>query len=251
MMISLITPYYHEEPFLQYIEAVKKFMPEPYEWIVVDDRGNGYNSVFTKYIKNPVRLGYSKSINIGIRESTARKVLLLNNDAMLSDGCVQELDRILSSDSRIGMVGARAFSDGKYVGPVEYDLHSRLYGRLKEHDDRTEVHLLNSECVLIRREMIDDIGLMDEDHYWHDGSDLEYCMRAVRFGWRLMFAKNTTLYHEHGRYKKDKEVPENDVVMPLLDLLIKPEMLIKTIEIPVQKRAELFPSVSYIRRLAK
>jgi len=229
-MISLVTPYYHEEPYQQYIQAVKAFMPQPYEWIVVDDRGNGFDSAFTKYIKNDERLGYAKSINKGIAASTGDKVLLLNNDAILTKGCIEELDRILSLDTKIGMVGARAFSQGAYVGPVEHDIYRKIYGAIKDFGDFQEVRLLNSECVLIRREMIDDIGLLDEEHFWHDGSDLEYSIRAVKAGWKLMFAKNTTLFHDHGRYKGDKDEVE-DSKNKIFGLLIDPNRLIEAKEL--------------------
>lgn len=225
-MISVVIPYYHEEKWKECIEGVRK-ITLPYKLIVSDCRGNGLSSSFDQYIihKDLGKTGYTKSINSGIKMATGDKVLLLNADAVMTEGTVEELDRILSLDERIGMVGARAFSNGAYVGPVEYDIYGKIYGAIKDFGDYQQVRLLNSKCVLIRREMIDDIGVMDEAHFWHDGSDIEYSIRAVKTGWKLMFAKNTTIYHDHGRYKRDKDMVENAKNM-IFGLLVDPNMLI-------------------------
>lgn len=230
MMISVVIPYYHEEVWKECIESVKKFVPTPYELIVSDCRGNGFDPSFHKYIYHRLhfRVGYTRSTNFGIKISCGEKVMLLNADAVLTAGCVEELDRILSLDPKIGMVGARAFSQGAYVGPIEHDLYSRKYGIIADYPDCCQVYMLNTECVLIRREMINDIGLMDEDHFWHDGSDLEYSLRAVKRGWKLMFAKNTTIYHDHGRYKK---TPEQEKVKKILNLLVNPNDFIEVREL--------------------
>lgn len=226
-MISVVIPYYHEEVWKECIEGVRK-ITLPYELIVSDCRGNGFNESFDQYILHVGlgKTGYAKSTNSGIVKAKGDKILLLNADAIMTEGTAEELNRILSLSPEIGMVGARAFSNGDYVGPVEQDIYGKMYGAIKDFGDYQQVHLLNSECVLVRRELIDDIGLMDDEHFWHDGSDLEYSIRAVRAGWKLMFAKNTTIYHDHGRYPRPDEIVEI-AKRRIFNLLIDPNILIR------------------------
>lgn len=228
-MISVIIPYYHEEVWKECVESVRK-ITLPYELIVSDARGNGYDPSFDKYILHEElrKTGYSKSVNRAIEISAGDKILLLNADAVMTSGCVEELDRILALDSKIGIAGASAISNGKLVGAVEVDIFHNIYKQIKDYDDMVEVHLLNTECVLIKREVIDSIGILDDKNFWHDGSDLEYSLRAIKHGWKLILSKRAIVYHDRGKYKKEREAEDKP---DLLGLLINPNNFVQVEEI--------------------
>jgi len=215
-MISVIIPYYHREVWKECIDSVRKFITIPYELIVIDARGNGYDPAFDVYLTQPPENGYVKAINQGFRASNPNNdCLLLNADAILTEGCVEELNRILYLDEKIGLVGARAFSYGIWIGPCLPGSHGNYFkNNMQNYKNYLKVPLINSECVLLKREMIDEIGYFDET-FWHDGSDLEYTVRAIKHGWEAMFAVNTKVYHDRGRYKAERP-PESLEVLKRL-----------------------------------
>ena len=58
------------------------------------------------------------------------------------------------------------------------------------------VRQLSFWCVLIKRQLIDEIGLLDE-RFIHYCSDNDYCNRAHKKGWKCVWVKGVYLEHKH------------------------------------------------------
>src|SRR5206468_1568627 len=68
------------------------------------------------------------------------------------------------------------------------------------HDcERVDTHRLIGFCLLIRRAVIDAIGLLDERFRIGCFEDDDYCLRAVRAGWRAVIARDAFVHHYGGR----------------------------------------------------
>ena len=52
-------------------------------------------------------------------------------------------------------------------------------------------------CVLIRREVVDSVGLLDDDFFMYF-EDLDYCVRATRAGWKILYWPAARIVHIHG-----------------------------------------------------
>ena len=60
-----------------------------------------------------------------------------------------------------------------------------------------EVEAISGACMMVRGEMITDIGPLDEGYFLH-GEDLDWCMRAWRQGWKVLFVPGAKVVHHKG-----------------------------------------------------
>jgi GT2 family glycosyltransferase len=151
-------------------------------------------------------LGYAAGLNAGIRAARGRYVFALNNDTELDPGCLAALVAAADRYPNAGTCAPKilSFSDHAVIDNVGHLLYpdglSRGRGRL-EHDhgqyDREEEILLPSGCaVLLRRAMLADIGVFDEDLFAYcDDTDLG--LRAQLAGWICRYVPSAVVYHKY------------------------------------------------------
>lgn len=168
-------------------------------------------------LRNGANLGFAGGCNPGIRraiEDGCRYVLLLNNDCMVPDVTgLRAALALAERDPRCGIVGAkvlqwpdtrRIWSVGGTIGWagetfVGYDQVDD--GR---YDGVTERSFLSGAFMLLRRELIEAIGLLP-DVYFFGHEDREYCVRARRAGFRLLVQPATVIHHEAGKSRRASE----------------------------------------------
>jgi GT2 family glycosyltransferase len=151
---------------------------------------------------------FSGGNNAGIRhalEHGAEALLLLNNDTTVDPGYLEPLLECLFSDPSIGIVapkiyyhsqpdrlwyagGSISFWTGsmKHVGIREYDNG--------QHDTPGETDYATGCCFLTRRELVAEIGLLDESYYMYT-EDADWCMRARRAGYRVVYEPRARVWH--------------------------------------------------------
>lgn len=129
--------------------------------------------------------GFTKTVNEGLRQTTTEDVCILNDDiTRFQFGWLAALQKGLYSKPRYGIAGPSGKSAAKsragHVGMAGIE----------------ELHQLSFWCVLIRREVIEEIGLLDE-RFIHYCSDNEYCIRAIRNRWKCVWVRGVYLEHQH------------------------------------------------------
>ena len=149
-------------------------------------------------VSGPER-GFTKTVNDGLRQTTTEDVCILNDDVTwFQPNWLAALQRALYSQPDYGIVGP----SGKSAG-------ASRYGKLGQEGVESVSHL-SFWCVLLRRQMIDAIGHLDE-RYIHYASDTEYCIRAKRCGWQTAWVKAVWLEHEHHGSKIRKDWKQHDM----------------------------------------
>lgn len=173
-------------------------------------------------IRNGANLGFAAACNVGLKQATANNLLILNPDCQVSDGAIERLVTILRSADRIGMVGPHVLNpDGSeqaggrrrlptpslvlFGAAAALGLQKFLPVHLPDfllHQDPlpaspTEVEAISGACMMARREMITDIGPLDEQYFLHV-EDLDWCMRARRAGWKTLFVPDAKVVHQKG-----------------------------------------------------
>ncbi len=196
-------------------QCLKSLQAQTYpnlEVIVVDNAStdgsvelvrDGFRDV--KLILNEKNLGFGGGNNIGIQASSGRYIMMLNNDTHLDPKCVDEMKRSIEKDERYGAcaskvllecednlidaAGIAVFPDGLSIGR----------GRLERGDryvEEQEVFGASGCACLYRREMLEDIGLYDEDFFaYADDTDLGW--RARLAGWKCIYNPRAIVYHLH------------------------------------------------------
>ena len=173
-------------------------------------------------IRNGANLGFAAACNIALSQATASNILILNPDCQVSDDAIERLITILRSTDRIGMVGPHLLNpDGSEQAggrrrlptpslvllgsAATLGLQRFLALRLPDFllhqvplpSNPIEVEAISGACMMARREMITDIGPLDEQYFLHV-EDLDWFMRARRAGWKILFVPDAKVVHQKG-----------------------------------------------------
>ncbi|MGA2317671.1 MAG: glycosyltransferase family 2 protein [Thermodesulfobacteriota bacterium] len=185
---------------------------QPLEIIVVDNASTDGSVDFLKekfqdvdLIINERNLGFGAGNNIGIQASQGSYIMILNNDTRLDPKCVEELKRSIEKDKGYGACASKILLENKPdvidgVGIVVCpDGLSFGRGRLENrgrYDVEEEIFFASDCACLYRREMLDDIGLYDEDFFaYADETDMGW--RAQLAGWKCIYSPKAIVYHLH------------------------------------------------------
>ncbi len=154
--------------------------------------------------------GFAGGNNTGIRYALKRGaefVLLLNNDTVVSPGLVKEMLRTMEADGKNGIVGGKIYFYQKpyllqEVGGAKYYPFFgivRPIGRGEidrgQYEEDFEVDYASGCCSLVRRELIEKIGLLDENffHYWEE---TDWNLRARKKGWKVICSTKAKVWHK-------------------------------------------------------
>lgn len=163
-------------------------------------------------VRNDSNVGFARATNQAIRLSRGRYVLLLNPDTVLPPSAIQTLLRFLEEHPRVAAVGPRIVnSNGDIVESYSSfpGLALALRGisiiatasfdcRLQSVDPKPKaVDWICGACMLVRREALDQVGLLDEGFfmYWEE-TDL--CWRFWRNGWEVYYLPDVCIVHHIG-----------------------------------------------------
>ena len=187
------------------LESLFRFTCEPFELIVVDNASSDGTAEFVEstkaqLIRNSENRGFPAAVNQGIKAATGAAVLLLNNDTLLTTGWLERLWSALRSSERIGIVGpCTNCTSGLQRVDVEYDLTTlddfAWNWRIAHFGQVVPAMEVTGFCILIDREVIEAVGLLDER--FEDGvyEDVDYCRRAIEAGFEMAVAADAFVHH--------------------------------------------------------
>ena len=196
-----------------------------FEVIVVDNDSsekieeelkNKYPSVV--FIQSDENLGMGSGNNLGIKNSTGKYILILNPDTEVRPNTIKKLYDYANNDKNIGLIGPKLFyPDGKIQNSC-YHFPNLLipffrrtflskfakgyldYYLMKNTDlsKPLEVDWIMGSCLLVRRSLLDKIGLFDERFFMYF-EDTDLCRRIKLSGWKVIYLPSAEVIHHHGR----------------------------------------------------
>ena len=187
-MTTIIVPSKHPDIFESCRASLDKFAPETEKILVRDGDQITEPTGNWKTIQAPEgKFVYARNVNLGITASTG-DVLLCNDDVQFTQpGVIEALQTSLTLYPEVGMISP------KILGGVGNSLQSNVI----ESIQYTEMRLA-FVCVLIRRAVIDKIGLLDERFIGYGWDDVDFCRRAVTAGWKMAATASTSVTHGDG-----------------------------------------------------
>jgi hypothetical protein len=162
-----------------------------------------------KLIENGQNLGFSKGNNVAIKQAAGRLLLLLNSDTEVKPGTFDLSVKYMDEHPEAGIMGCRVLlPDGsldkaarrKFPNPRNAFL--RLFG-LKKFSDYNVVSPIDQELevdavmgayLLIRKDVVNRIGLLDEEYFMY-GEDLDWCWRVKEAGYKVMYYPKAEITH--------------------------------------------------------
>jgi N-acetylglucosaminyl-diphospho-decaprenol L-rhamnosyltransferase len=163
-------------------------------------------------IRNRENKGFARANNQAIQRCAGKYVLLLNPDTLVASGALQALVDFLDQHPEAGAVGARILNPD---GSLQISSHprptlSRELWRLFHLDSLSpyaaypltkwktdhpqEVAVLMGACLLLRKEVLDQVGSLDEDYFIYS-EEVDLCYRIQRAGWRMYWVPQAEVVH--------------------------------------------------------
>jgi GT2 family glycosyltransferase len=196
--------------------------------IVVDNRSNDntVKMIHEKHssvtlIQNNRNEGYTIPMNRAMKEAYGEYLLILNPDAFVKPKAVAALANFLDLHPEVGIAGPKVLNvDGTFQKSCRRGVarpwnvisyFTGLAARFPDNSKYTGYHLshldenilyevdgVSGSCMMIRRNLIYEIGCFDERFFAYQ-EDSDYCFRAKAAGWKIYYVPEAEVIHDAGR----------------------------------------------------
>jgi O-antigen biosynthesis protein len=179
-----------------------------------------------KLIINDYNAGFPKANNQAINLANGKYILLLNPDTIISKDTIQVMIDFMEENNNCGVSGCKVQNpDGtlqlacrrniptpmdalyKMLGLSKLFPNVSVFNRYNLSSDTvhlvTEVDAVSGAFLLIRKEVVDKIGGLDEVFFMH-GEDLDWCLRSKLAGYTNYYVPFTSIIHYHGQSSKKR-----------------------------------------------
>lgn len=171
------------------------------------------------FIVNNRNLGFAKGVNIGLRfaaSQNAHYIALLNNDVIIDKNCLKLLVEESHRRSSVGIAGPRIhyfkspeciwhgggyfnyLKAGVSIPEKNKKIKNETYGNKAK-----EVTFISGCVMLIKSSVFDKIGFFDEDYFLYE-EDLDFCLRTLRAGFKILYVPYAKAWHKIDSVAKDR-----------------------------------------------
>ncbi|MDF1866356.1 MAG: glycosyltransferase [Saprospiraceae bacterium] len=228
IIVNYNVQYFLEQALLSAQKAIQNIDAEIY----VVDNNSSDNSVqlvrkkfpSVKLIANSDNPGFSKANNQAIRASNAEYILLLNPDTIVTEDTFEKCIQFMDQHPDIGGLGVKMIDGSgnflpeskrgfpspwvafcKTFGLSKIFPKSRLFNRYHlgflDKEETHEIDILAGAFMMVRRETLDKIGLLDETFFMY-GEDIDWSYRIQLGGYKNYYFADTQIVHYKGESTK-------------------------------------------------
>jgi N-acetylglucosaminyl-diphospho-decaprenol L-rhamnosyltransferase len=167
-------------------------------------------------LQNSVNVGFGRANNQALSFLKGSYVLLINPDAFVSPDTLEKTIAYMGAHPRCGILGVRLVDQHGVLqpscryAPTPLNLFAErtglqwLFPGLRMVDDMRWAHDAVRECdwvpgcfYLVRKQLIDEIGLFDPRFFLYY-EEVDHCLAAKRAGWQVVFYPHTAVMHIGG-----------------------------------------------------
>ena len=165
-------------------------------------------------IENDTNLGFAKANNIAMRQAHGRYVVLLNTDAVLTPSALATIVDFMDRNRKVAICGGQLLNDdGSLQNSIanvptlatellNKSLLRRLFprrfpGKECRFDQPLPVESIVGACMVVRREAIDKVGLLDESYFFFF-EETDWCLSMKKNGWLVFSHPQARIYHLQG-----------------------------------------------------
>jgi hypothetical protein len=201
------------------VETVKNISMEV--WLVDNASSDGsveavrktYPSVHV--IQNQKNLGFAAANNQAFKQMQGRYALLLNTDAVLTEGAVEQIYTFMESRPDVAMAcGQLLNQDGSKQNSFANfpSLASLIFGEAllqllfpQKYPDKRKAHVSPMEvdscigaCMMVRGAAINAVGLLDETFFFFL-EETDWALRMKQAGWKVYIVPSARIFHLQGQ----------------------------------------------------
>lgn len=177
-----------------------------------------------KIINNKKNLGFARGVNIGIKNTQGKYILLINPDSKTCPKAVENVVTCLTTNDA-DIAGAKLIRNNEVHGsfvrkpnlltgifdytnlrkiiPGDYFHKKHYYLEQKFPKKTKEVDAISGAFMLIKRDVFKRIGYFDENFFMYL-EDIDFCTRAKQAGFKIIFCPNAVVYHHGGASSTNK-----------------------------------------------
>lgn len=230
--VDIILPVYNAlEDVKACIESLYNNETIPFNLIIIDDCSEEETKSWLesaqkeygfKLSRNTENLRFTKTVNKGFSQSEGDFVVLLNSDTIVTAYWLEKILCCFESDSSVGIVGPLSNAASWQTVPVREDKVNggwlvneipegysiELMGQLVETISQRQypnVPSVNGFCYVIKRDVINQIGTLDEEYFPTGyGEEDDFSIRARKAGYTIRVADDTYVFHAKSKsYTKE------------------------------------------------
>jgi len=183
---------------------------------------------FVNVIENKINTGFSKANNQAIVQSKGEYLLLLNPDTVVEEDTFKKVVDFMDNHPQAGGLGVHMIDgNGKFLPESKRGLptpavafykifglsalfpKSKLFGQYHlgflDKNKTNEVDVLSGAFMLLRKSVLDKIGLLDETFFMY-GEDIDLSYRITKAGYKNYYFPETKIIHYKGESTKKSSV---------------------------------------------
>ncbi|MEW6606573.1 MAG: glycosyltransferase family 2 protein [bacterium] len=201
-----------------------------YEVIVVDNGSTdgSCEMVQVKFpqtilIRNEKNEGFAFACNKGMRQANGHYFLLLNSDTIIVNDAISQIVQYMDENQRAGAGGCGLLNPDGSLQPAcgwfptlysilanfnpigklsnliqkEYKYFPPPFLSYQEHLQEQDVDWIVGACIIVRREAVEQAGLMDETMFFY-AEEWDWCYRIKKNGWHIIYTPNPKIIHIGG-----------------------------------------------------
>ncbi len=175
-------------------------------------------------IENKENVGFARANNQAIARCIGNYILLLNPDTLILQNALEKIVDFMDGHPTVGICGCKVLNEDGTLqlacrrsiptsGVALFRLTglSRLFPKSKimakynltylDPNEANEVDAVSGAFLMIRRKVVDNIGKLDERFFMY-GEELDWCLRAKKAGWTVMYYPDAEIIHYKGECSK-------------------------------------------------
>lgn len=214
-LVSVITINYNEiDATLDLLHSLSEIRYSNFEVIVVDnasekDPSTEIKSQYpdTKLILSKKNLGFAGGNNLAIKEAKGEYLLFVNNDAVITEGCIEALLQTFKEHPDAGIVSPK-FHFYNRPGVVEYAGYSDINaftGRNRtigsgikdegQYDKFEETYFCHGGGMMTSKEVVNKVGPMPEEYFLYY-EEFDWCVKIKKAGYKVYYQPKALIKHK-------------------------------------------------------
>jgi len=196
-----------------------------YRYIFVDNNSTDGTLEYLKTVPNSVlisnteNLGFVKAMNQGFEKVIGKYVVWLNNDTIVTPNWLSILVKDLENNPNASAIGPMSNGTGVMQSVDEWDgkpTQKEVSNFAKKFHEKNkdqvfEYHRIAGFCIVMKSELIAEIGKLDETFNVGGYDDDDYCKRIREAGYKILIAEDVFIYHKSGATFSRAKDPDFDL----------------------------------------